>query len=1559
MSPWHDDILQHAVKSGLLSQEQADELLAAGLDDNEFFEAIYAPERISDPDVRRLDEALRDYAKLWPKYTASASDVDPPPREVLDGLPQRYQVMRLLGSGGMGHVFEALDRRVPRRVALKVLPLRVSDPRMGEALMREGHVLGDLNHPGIVILHDIETLSAGRPCLVMELVDGMPVDQYADSHQLSVRQRSELLSKVARVVGAAHVAFKVHRDLKPNNILVTQDGSPKVIDFGIASVIGDLTESEEPLPAERRSLTLQGFGTLAYMSPEQIEGKPVDARSDVYSLGVVLYELLSGCLPVDRLGNSDSSMQPPCDLEPPPRVPLEERVEGLPADLCALVAKCLATDRKDRYPNADSLADDIDHFLSGHPVRAFQAGGRLYRGGKWLRRNRILATAAALTVAIAAVAFVVVLQQRNLAVLARHQAEESAIEAERQREGAENNAAEAQRQREQADAARSQVERERDSLESSLQRRALETATRLIQERRYFQAAIALEEVPRSRWGWECDRVAALANGSPRPTEIIGTHDWGIADLLATHDGRIVIASGHDGRVIAWDATTSEQTVLEDGSWSKSRLMWRHATHRLGSEPRDVLAPNCFTRLCWVEDDLTIAAASLHGKALLWHVQTGTRELLFTHDRPLYSVVAVDNGQVVVFGDDQGRLLIYDRSSGQQQSLQLEGGAILDICSLNDRLVCVAHEDGMIDLVDLEKRKSVARVNEPGPVWDLDFSRVAGLLAVGAALGAVHTYLLDDMERTLRKGRTYFLPPEENGAARNVHTVHVAADGSKIYAGDDLGRVVAWDRQSEQLRFVYPDQNASLFAMIGGKAVETLPLPLQRRVAAISSTADNETLFTGGHDSVLKRWTLEASPATTTLDVGPDASITFDVIDPTMLWVGGRDGGLSLWDTIDVRKLHHFPAHNDAIVQLATVPDSPLVATCAGSAIRFWHCRDKEIQPTYAPISHDKNLRSIALSPDGQRVAAYDVADQVSLWDVSSARLLAQCSMQGAGQGHAVAGVVAFNVDGTLLAAAGPGQTTWLLDGTTLEVIEKPPIPAGLGATALAWHPQKPRVLVVGDTMGRVAGYPRDLPWASMLDTIDSALDHQTVAGVDFTPDGRRLAAATRNGRVVIEDPEWIGRTYLVESPHAKVAPTTQLTFDPTGRRLALVHGDGHVEIWETGEARIPTAAPQTRAWTKEEFLLVPHGDTFHFRPSSVQLDSKGRLHLLFTKTVSGASISTQVVAIAHETDQGFREELLDDLGPLEDRGVKSLARSLALLIEEDQWIASVRRPLPKAGENSAELVLFHGGLSDRSSKDRPNSQPAIESITDAGNHGFDTFLAPAIPGKPAALHFSHDGHYLLRTSWQGAGWHTDKLGRQGDGIFLLATLGSDGRLHAVFSPTRFNGDPTPATYVAFDRSSGEELAREVLDRACCDTVACGIAIDPAGRPVMHYLRPNLDRSKTLIARHLTADGWKKSVIYSRLPSSVALSNLVCSPDGSVGFACFLPEIRRLELVGLVGDTWTRELVWQGPPARSVAAYGIPLLGPVLRLDHRDRPIIVLGFRSEPVGTVQVFRPAE
>ncbi len=1573
MSRWQDDILRHAVESGLLSRQEADELLAADLDDDELFEAIYSPERIFDPDVRRLDEALRDYVQPWSKHRSYASDVDPPLHKVLDGLPKRYQVTRPLGSGGMGHVFEAFDRDVKRRVAIKVLRVDTSDPRMRISLERECHVLAELKHPGIVTLHNIEMLGDDRHCLVMELVDGLPLDEYADTHQLNIHRRVELLSHVARAVGAAHVAFRVHRDLKPHNILITPDGSPKVIDFGIASVIGDLTESDEPLTAGDPSLTLRTFGTSKYRSPEQEEcSKAIDARSDVYSLGVILYELLSGCLPIDQSSDSDSSTQLPCEFEPRPVVPIEDRVDGLPADICALVAKCLSTDRNDRYPNADGLAEDIDRFLSGHSVRAFEEGGTLYSTVKWLRRNRIPASITATAVVVisttVAVAFVAVSRERNLAVLASHRAEESAVEAGRQREVAEHNATEAQRQRkiaEQnateaerqrklADAARIQAERQRDKLISSVQRRALETASRLIQDRRYFQAARAIFDVPRSRWGWECDRISMLANSSPRPTEVICMHDWGIVDLLATRDGQRIISSGHDGRVIAWDASTRDQTVLSDGAWSESRLMWRHATHPLQAE--DARAPDCFVRLCWVDNETVVAAASFHGNAVLWDTQTGKRKSLFTHDQPLCSVAATNQGQVLVFGDDQGDLQVYNRTSDQKYSLPLEGGAILDICSLGDNFLCVAHEDGRIDLVDLEERQSIAQVNEPGPVWDLDFSSTTGLLAVGAAHGAVNTYIFDDAKYVLRKDRTYFLPTDENGVARNVHSVHVAPDGSAIYAGDDKGHVVAWDRQSEQVRFVYLDQRANLFSMLGSNVVGTLPLPLRRRVAAIVSTADSRTLFTAGHDTSVKLWTLDPSPASTTLDVGPGASVVFDTVDPTILWAGNRDGNISLWDTISAREMHRLSAHDNAVVQVAGARNVPLVATCASSTIRYWQRHENEIQPAHAPISHDEHLRSIALSPNAKRLAAYDAIDRVSLWDVASGRLIAQHSLQDAGQGHAVTGVLAFNVDGTLLATAGPGQSTWMLDGSTLEVIEKPPIAAGLGATALAWHPRETRVLLGGDTTGRLAAYPRDL----VVGTINIVLDHQAISGVDFTPDGRRLAAAARSGRVVIEDPDWIGLTYLAESPHADIAPITQSTFDPTGRRLSLVHGDGHVEILETGDPLIPEVAPQTRRWTTAEFLRVQHTGEFEFRPPSVQLDSQGHAHLLFSKQISSGNVLARVITVAHETDVGIREEIIYDFGPPGYRNASPISRSLALMLDGHRWFATVRRPLPARGEHMAELVLFHGTLPSNSPAPHVEPPIASEPITDAGNHGLDTFLAPAMPksDKPMALHFSHDGHYLLRTSWQGAKWHTEKLGRQGDGFRMRATIDNDQRLHVAFSPTRFNGDPTPATYVTFDRPSGKELSRAILDHACCDTMPYGIAVDLAGQPVVNYSRPNLDLSKAVIITRFTTDGWQDSLIYRRLHAAAALSNLVCSADGTLSMACFLPGTRQLELVTSTGDTWSRELVWQAPASSQDTPDVIAGLGPVLRLDHQGRPVIILAFRSEHDASVHIFRPA-
>ena len=213
----------------------------------------------------------------------------------------RFRIIRLLGEGGMGTVYEAEQEEPRRIVALKVIKLGLATPDRLRRFRQESHALARLQHPGIAQIYESNTADTGfgpQPYFAMEFIRGLPLRQYAEVHQLSTRQKLELMVKVCEAVHHAHQRGLIHRDLKPGNILVDEAGQPKILDFGVARVTeADLQEGDAQ-PTMQTGLG-QLVGTLAYMSPEQVLGDPleVDTRSDVYSLGVILYELLSGRLP--------------------------------------------------------------------------------------------------------------------------------------------------------------------------------------------------------------------------------------------------------------------------------------------------------------------------------------------------------------------------------------------------------------------------------------------------------------------------------------------------------------------------------------------------------------------------------------------------------------------------------------------------------------------------------------------------------------------------------------------------------------------------------------------------------------------------------------------------------------------------------------------------------------------------------------------------------------------------------------------------------------------------------------------------------------------------------------------------------------------------------------------------------------------------------------------------------------------------------------------------------------------------------------------------------------
>ena len=321
-----------------------------------------------------------------------------------------YQVLRRIAIGGMGSVYEAVraDDQYEMRVAIKSLRRSVESELALRRFRYERQILANLSHPNIAALLDGGVTDEGQPYFVMEYVDGAPITQWCDEHRLGLRARLVLFLQVCAAVQHAHQNLVIHRDLKPGNILVTADGTVKLLDFGIAKLLRE-EEGSDQLPATQGGARLF---TPDYASPEQVRGLPVRTASDVYALGVVLFELLTGRRPFDLQGRLLAELEQIVCSEPPPRpsatitsaawqamqfrsgARARSRLEG---DLDAIILTALRKEPDRRYGSADQMARDLRSYLDGMPVTA-RPDDIGYRIAKFIRRRRVEVVAAAAVV---------------------------------------------------------------------------------------------------------------------------------------------------------------------------------------------------------------------------------------------------------------------------------------------------------------------------------------------------------------------------------------------------------------------------------------------------------------------------------------------------------------------------------------------------------------------------------------------------------------------------------------------------------------------------------------------------------------------------------------------------------------------------------------------------------------------------------------------------------------------------------------------------------------------------------------------------------------------------------------------------------------------------------------------------------------------------------------------------------------------------------------------------------------------------------------------------------
>ena len=450
----------------------------------------------------------------------------------------------------------------------------------------------------------------------------------------------------------------------------------------------------------------------------------------------------------------------------------------------------------------------------------------------------------------------------------------------------------------------------------------------------------------------------------------------------------------------------------------------------------------------------------------------------------------------------------------------------------------------------------------------------------------------------------------------------------------------------------------------------------------------------------------------------------------------------------------------------------------------------------------------------------------------------------------------------------------------------------------MAWHPTDPKLIIGGDDDGSLRGFTN----AGDALKLNQALPGRIV-GLAFTPDGSRVGAASADGSVLIFDHKWVGRVLALRSD----GETPQsLHFDPTGHRLAAVHRDGRIRLWETGRA---TNDQRVDTWRwKETTLLGPESSRqLDLRPQSAGIDREGRLCLLYSREVHPRrSANNRRVVLGRDVGDTWNEiTLLDDL-PL-----NATWRIIALSVDEGGLTAAVRRP---EGQRGGGLSLFRLENAAGSHQPPANPRPTIvEEHPRPAIDGFDLHLLPSGGEWPGLLHFTHEGHFLQLTRRAAGEWTTRVIGTRGDGIFNQSVIVGP-RLHSVFHPLRLGSDPSPLTYLTSPVDSGDS-SREILDPSTprfSGSIGSEprIIASPRGEPAVVYARQGAHgRIETVFAIRSSGE-WTKNVIIK--DAIGARSNLTCDDSGVFRFAFSDRDGRRILLATGVRPTWRLEKIWEG-----------------------------------------------
>ncbi|WP_406700480.1 protein kinase [Singulisphaera sp. Ch08] len=1081
-----------------------------------------------------------------------------------------YKLLEQIGEGGMGTIYLAEQYQpLHRKVALKIIKPGMDSHQVIVRFEAERQALAMMDHPNIAKVHDGGTTDSGRPYFAMELVCGIPITDYCDQARLSIRERLDLFLLVCRAVQHAHQKGIIHRDLKPSNVLVTlidDVAVPKVIDFGIAKATGQALTDKTLFTG-----FTQLVGTPLYMSPEQAElsGIDIDTRSDIYALGVLVYELLTGTTPIDRNTLAEATYDEIRRLvreydPPPPSLRLATLVATLPevsdhrrteprklihtlrGELDWVVMKALEKDRRRRYETVGALAAEVVRYLTHQPVEA-SPPSTWYRFTKFARRNRAILTTTTL-VALALIAGTAVSTWQAIRATQAEKRTATALKLaqEQSRIAQRHLFTSSIRQAGQA-LDLGQVERVQEILNSL---RPGSSDPEPIGFAWYYLWRLARSEI-----------------------ELFDGHEGYASSLVLSSDGRVFASGYSDGTIMLRDVATGQIRLRMKGhnhdvnqlvfSNNSRMLISTSQDPKIGLRQREVMVWNAttgakITQLKIPEEQIVLNLAfSQSGRRLitLWvrawgePIHLDLFDLFKEPGRPslVRSLVIQweDNHQILSSPHLAGRPL-----QGRLTVFETETLKTLWVTPKRDQTLGWPSFSAGGQFLAAENGREVV-------VWEAATGRELNRVPISKTSGEfIHAFLSHDGKKLLAEHKplrlllfdvaasstqTERIIPLKDPLQHEIKQAVFSPDGKKIainakHIGGGQGPVTIWDSATGRHLGTYPGRRLSN--------------------ARISFSADSRSLFLNG-DSGIQRWWLERPKCESSESLAghkDEAWATAFSPHDDLLATGCDDtddpATIKLWEPKTGRCRLGWFGGEGTVSSLAFATDGATLATThldESGEIRIWDTGTGQRRQTLK--GHTGKLRTVAYHPHGKLLASGGDDTTIRLWASANGEPLRILK----GHTDKVRQVI-FSPDGSRLASACNDGTVRLWDVTTgrlLYVLNNP-----IEITAVGFSPDG-AMLAATDELGTILCW--EARTGSMIRRLHTG--DRAPRSLAFSPDGRVLATAGETGSIRLWDP-LTGQDLISLKGHQ--AAINSLTFSHDGLTLASCSYDGGVKLWRS-----------------------------------------------------------------------------------------------------------------------------------------------------------------------------------------------------------------------------------------------------------------------------------------------------------------------------------------------------------------------------------------------------------